>query len=73
MQKKKKKINTVIGIQNHHKDKLKMKALQYSVHNHCVLGYYWCLLFSIKNKYILFENHAIGFLALPLGPVCSIT
>lgn len=27
-----------------------MKALQYSVCNHCVLGHYWRLLLNIKNK-----------------------
>lgn len=48
-------------ILNLHKHELKMKALQYSMHNHCGLGYYWCALFNIKNKYSLFENHATGF------------
>lgn len=45
-----------------------MKSLQYSAHNHCVLGRYWRLLFNIKNKDRLFKNHATGFLVLPLGP-----
>lgn len=56
-------------ILNLHKDELKMKFLQYSVYNHCVLGHYWHLLFNIKNKDRLFKNHATGFLALPLWPV----
>lgn len=56
-------------ILNFHKDELKMKSLQYSVCNRCVLGHYWHLLFNIKNKDGLFKNHATGFLALPLWPV----
>lgn len=48
-------------ILNLHKDELKMKFLQYSVYNHCVLGHYWHLLFNIKNKDRLFKNHATGF------------
>lgn len=56
-------------ILNLHKDELKMKSLQYSTRNYCVLGHYWHLLFNIKNKDRLFKNHATGFLALLLWPV----